>query len=104
MGLISQREFHLIDAKNKDINRYVQEIQASLDEKEIPKECKIDVFKSAVACCGYFPIGVSVEIEGARRAVIEDMDLMICSKIVEICEREGIEHECGPLEILAIEK
>ncbi len=100
MALISQRECHLIGVKNEDLNRFVEEIKTFLEKEKIPEDYAINVYKDSVACCGYFPIGVSVEIEGPQEQPIEDLDFMIYSKIIEICEREDIEyHECEPLEI-----
>ncbi len=104
MALISRRECHLVEVKNEDLNRFVDEIQAYLKEKQVPSELKINVYKDAVACCGYFPTGVTIEIEGPANNPISEMDSMIYAKIIEICERERIEyHECKPLETLEID-
>ncbi len=100
MALISHRECHLIGVKNEDLNRFVEEIKTFLEEEKMPEDYVINVYKDAVACCGYYPIGVAVEIQGPKKQLIEDMDLKMYSKIIEICEREGIEyHECNPLEV-----
>ena len=103
MDLISRRECHLIESKDEDLNRFVEEIKSFLVEqaKRIPDDYAVNVYKNAVACCGYFPIGITVEIKGPKNEPIKELDLMIYSKIIEICEREGVEHhECGPLEII----
>ncbi len=101
MPLTSHRECHLIGVKNEDLNRFVEEVKTYLEEGKIPEDYVINVYKDAVACCGYFPIGVTVEIQGPEKQSIEDLDLKMYSKIIEICEREGIEHhECEPLEII----
>jgi hypothetical protein len=103
MAIISQRECHLINVKNEDLNRFVAEIKTFLESEKIPENYIINVYKDAVACCGYFPLGVSVEIMGPKTQPIEDLDLKIYSKIIEICERERVEyHECTPLETLSI--
>ncbi|MFQ6065438.1 MAG: hypothetical protein ACE5L6_08185 [Candidatus Bathyarchaeia archaeon] len=101
MTMISHRECHLVEVKNEDLNRFVEEIKAFLEREKIPQDYTVNVYKDAVACCGYFPIGVFVEIQGPEKQPIEDLDLKIYAKIIEICEREGIEyHECKPLEVL----
>lgn len=102
MTLISHRECHLIELKNpQDIDEVVEEIKTFLKEEENPEGYTIDVYKDAAACCGYFPIGVAIEIEGAEKQPIENLDVKIYSKIIEICEREGIEHhKCEPLEVV----
>lgn len=46
-------------------------------------------------------MGVAIEIEGPNKQPIEDLDLKIYAKIIEICERENIEyHECKPLSVI----
>lgn len=101
MALISHRECHLLGVKNEDLNRFVEEIKTFLEEEQIPGGYIINVYKDAVVCCGFFPIGVAVEIQGPKKQPIEDLDLKIYAKIIEICEREDIEyHECKPLEVL----
>lgn len=101
MAFISRRECHLILSKNEEINRFVEEIKTHLEKGKIPEDYVINVYKDAVTCCGYFPIGLFVEIQGPKKQPIIDLDLKIYAKIIEICEREGIEHhEVKPLEVL----
>lgn len=105
MTMISHRECHLLEVRNDDLNRFVEKIKTFLEKEEIPENYTINVYKDAVACCGYFPIGVFVEIQGPERQPIEDLDLKIYAKIIEICETEGIDfHECRPLEVLKTRK
>ncbi len=101
MPLISHRECHLVTLKNEELNKFVEEIDNFLKEKGIPEDYTIKVFKDAVGCCGYMPIGVTVEIDGPENQPIKNLDMMIYSKIIEICERENIEyHECKPMEVI----
>lgn len=97
MSIISRREFHFYGVKNEDLNMFVEEIKTFLRER-----CGhylhiqgyvITVYKDNVVCCGSFPLGISVEIEGPKKQPICDWDSRISSKVVEICKREGIEHE-----------
>ncbi len=99
-SLISQRSCHLPNVKNEDLNRIVEEIK-SFAEATIPEACTVNVYKDQVTCCGYLPIGVAIEIQGPKKQIIKDFDEKIYGKIIEICEREGIEsHEFTPLGIL----
>jgi len=87
--------------RDEDLNKFVEEMKTFLEEEKVPEDYVINVYKDWVACCGYFPIGVVVEIQGPKKQPIEDLDLMIYAKIIEICERKSIEyHECRPLEVL----
>ncbi len=97
MAVISRREIQLMGSRNEDINRFVDEIKTFLEEKKIPNGYTINVYKVRV------PSGAAVEIEGPEDQSIEDLDLMIYSKIIEICERRNIEyHKCEPLEVLKL--
>jgi hypothetical protein len=101
MTLISRRECHIIGVKNEDLNKIVEEIKAFLKKEKIPEEYVINVYKDYVACCGFLPMGVVIEIEGPEKQPIENLDLKIYAKIIEICERENIEyHECKPLSVV----
>lgn len=105
MGLISHRECHIVNMKNDDLNRFVAEMKTFLEEEKIPEDYSINIYKDAVACCGYFPIGVFVEIQGPEKQPIEDLDLKMYSKIIELCERDNVEyHECSPLEVTKLVK
>jgi hypothetical protein len=104
LALISRRECLLIGLKDKDINWFVDEIRSFLEKEKIPRDCAVNVFKDWAGCCGYLPLGVAIEIEGPNRHAIRDLDLKIYSKIIEICERERIEHhECEPLQVLPLD-
>jgi hypothetical protein len=103
MGLISRREYHIIGVNNNDLNRYVSEIKTYFNERKTPDDYIIKVYKDAVACCGYYPLGFFVEIEGPEKQSIEDIDLRAFAKIMEICQRDRIEyHEVNPMEILNV--
>ena len=102
--LISQRSCHLPYLKSEDLDRIVVEIK-SFAEAVMPEAYTANVYKDHVTCCGYLPIGVAVEIEGPNKQIIKSLDEKLYAKIIEICEREGIEtHECNPLEVLKPEE
>ncbi len=101
MSVISHRVCHIAGVKDEDLNRIVEEIKSFLAETGIPETCKVNVYKDQVTCCGHFPIGVAVEIEGPKEQPIKNLDEKILGKIKEICGREHIKHhECLPIEIL----
>lgn len=101
MSMISHRACHIVGGNDEVIDRFVAEIKTYLEEAGIPETYKVNVYKDQVTCCGHFPIGVAVEIEGPKEQPIKNLDEKILSKIMEICGREGIKyHECSPIEIL----
>ncbi len=104
MTVISRRECHLPLVKNEDLNRFVKEIASFLEEEKLPEGYTADVYKDQVVCCGCFLIGLAVEIEGANRQIIRDIDLKVYAKVLEVCERESVEyHEVSPPEVLTVE-
>ncbi len=99
-SVISHRACY-IGVKNEDLDKIVEEIKSFVREAEVPETYKVNVYKDQVTCCGHFPIGVAVEIEGPREQPIKDLDEKILGKIKEICGREQVKyHDCTPVEIL----
>jgi hypothetical protein len=97
MSVISHREYTLFGVDNGDLNRIVKEIKTFLDEGclhcALMQDYIINIYKDNVVCCGHFPIGIIVEIEGPKKEPIDNWDSKIYSKIIEICIREGIKHD-----------
>lgn len=99
--LMGRREFSLLDLDYNQLDTFVKEVKAYTLNKELPQDSKIHVYKDQIACCGVFPLGIIIEIEGSLENTIKDLDLMIYSKVIEICERDSIDyHQCQSLELL----
>jgi hypothetical protein len=87
--------------KSEEIDLVVNDLKAFLKEEGLPEGYAINVYKDSVACCGIFPLGIVVEIEGLEEQVIEYLDRRLYAKIIEICEQRGIEHhKSEPIEIV----
>ncbi|MCS7096169.1 MAG: hypothetical protein N3F10_05185 [Candidatus Bathyarchaeota archaeon] len=101
MSRISRRECLIMGLKSEEIDLVVDDLKAFLKEERLPEGYVVSVRKDFVACCGIFPLGIIVEIEGLDGGVIEDLDQRLYAKIIEICERRGIEHhKCEPIQIV----
>lgn len=97
---ISRRELLVTGLNSEQIDVLIEGLRNFLKEELLPDGYVINVHKEAMACCGVFPIGVAIEIEGIDEHVIEHLDRKICAKIIEICEQKGIEHhKCEPVRI-----
>ncbi|MFX0203983.1 MAG: hypothetical protein ACFFCW_48415 [Candidatus Hodarchaeota archaeon] len=93
-GLTNLRSCHLTDLESEDLDRIVDEIK-SFAEAAMPEAYTANVYKDHVTCSGDLPIGITIEIEGPNEQTIKRLDEKLYAKIIEICEREGIEsHEC----------
>jgi hypothetical protein len=97
MSIISHREYILLGIENEDLSRFIDEIKTFLDEGclrcALSQGYVINISKDNVTCCGHFPVGITVEIEGPKKEPIDNWDSKIQAKISEICTREGIKHD-----------
>ncbi len=95
-----RREFHL-DMKYEELDEFFKEVKSSIANENIPKDYTVSVHKDQVVCCGIFPIGVAIEIEGLEDKLLKELDIMTYSKIIEFCEKRDVEyHEAQPLDVL----
>lgn len=102
MSITSYRECRFIRIKDEYVLKFIEKVKSFLVKEKIPEECKINIYKDQVICCGNFGgvVLVNVEIEGSKEQPVKDLDQKIYSKLIEICEREDIEYDpCMPSEI-----
>jgi len=79
---------------------FVEALKAAAEELRVPKEYEIKIFKSVYGCCGTPDSNIIVEIVGPDEQMIKEIDLKIMSKLMEICQKKGLEyHSCKPMEI-----
>jgi len=100
MSKIGQRECYLIKISSQNVERLAEQVDSALAEMGVPDECSVKVYKSFFVCCGFSPGNIIIEVLGPSDEKIKAIDLKAVSKILEICEKEGIDyHVLGPLEI-----
>lgn len=98
---VSRRECLITGLKSEEIELVVDDLKAFLSEERLPEGYIVNVYKDFVSCCGVLPLGIVVEIEGDDERIIEDLDRRLYAKIIEICERRGIDsHKCEPMKIV----
>lgn len=101
MSQVSRRECLITGLKSEEIDLVVNDLKAFLKEERLPEGYAASVYKDSVSCCGIFPLGIAIEIEGPEKHEIENLDKRLYAKILEICERRGIEHhKCEPVKII----
>jgi hypothetical protein len=90
-----------MEVTDEKLDSIVDELKTFLTEAKIPGTYKVNIYKDQVNCCGHFPLGVAVEIQGPKVQSMKNVDETILCKIMEICGRENIKyHECSPMEII----
>jgi hypothetical protein len=99
--LLGRRKFSLLDLDYDSLTAFVKEVDAFSERIHELGSCRIAVTKDVVVCCGMFPIGVMIDFECASESNMKQLDTMMYSKVMQICESEDITfHESAPLEIL----
>jgi len=88
---MSCRECYFVDVSCKNIDNLIERVKPAVMEMCVPSEYDIKVYKNVYACCGVGGIGVIIEVTGPEEK-IRAADLKAVSKVVEICEKEGLEH------------
>jgi len=100
MSRTSCRECYFIKVSCKNIDSLVERVKPAVMKMCVASEYDINVYKNVYACCGVGGIGVIIEVTGPEEK-IRAVDLKAVSKVVEICEKEGLEHHTlGALEII----
>lgn len=88
-------ECYFINLNHHCVERLINMVKSYLEELRFPRGYSVDVY------AGMIPLGsIVVEITGSKEDEIKALNLRITSKILEICERNGIEsHGFEPLKI-----
>ncbi len=100
MSKVSCREVYFIKASGANVDYLINKVKAAVDEIGLPPKYDINVYKNVYACCGLSGTGLILEVTGPSEKKIKSIDLKAVAKILELCEKEGIEHHhFEPLEI-----
>ena len=92
MSKLGRREYYLFNISNKNLESLIDEIKSTLTP---PRKYSVDVHP------GKYGLNVTVEISGPDEGKIKKIDLEISAKVLEICEKRGIEvHVMESLEII----
>jgi len=101
MSKVSCRECYFIKIKGPQLDEVIEKVKKSVKELGIPPQYDVNIYKNVYACCGVSGTGLIIEITGPEEKKIRALDLKAVSKIMEICEKEGVElHTFEPLGIM----
>lgn len=96
---IARREFRL-RLSYVEQNKFFKEVKSSIVNEKIPDGYTVNILEDLIACCGVHPLGIAFEIEGPDEQGINDLDLIMYSKMIENCERKNIKyHKAESLKI-----
>jgi len=97
---MSCRECHFIKVSTRNIDSLIEKVKLAIVEMGVPSGYDINLYKNVYACCGVGGVSLIIEVTGPEEK-IRAIDLKAVSKVLEICEKEGLEyHTLEPLEII----
>ena len=100
MSKVSCREVYFIKASGPNVDYLINRVKTAVEEIGLPPKYNINIYKNVYACCGVSGTGLILEVTGPSEKKIKSIDLKAVSRILEFCEKEGIEsHHFEPLEI-----
>jgi len=100
MSRMSCRECHFIKVSVKNVDSLVEKVKLAVAETGVPRGYEMNVYKNVYACCGVGDISLIIEVIGPEDN-LRAIDLKAVSKVLEICEKESLEHHMlEPLEII----
>lgn len=104
MAKLGCREIYFVKALNtSQIDFLIDRIKEVVGEMSIPSDYDVRVYKNVFTCCGIGGLGVVVEFVGPEEEGIKAIDMRAMSRIIEFCEKEGMDvghHSLGQLECI----
>jgi hypothetical protein len=104
MSKMGCREIYFVKAmQSRQVDFLVDKIKEVVKEMRFPPEYDIRIYKNVYSCCGVGGLGLVIEVVGPEEDKIKAIDLRAMSKILEFCEKEGLEighHSFGKYESL----
>jgi hypothetical protein len=104
MPKIGGREVYFVNAMNtQQIDFLIEKVREVVNEMKLPADYDVKIYKNVLSCCGIGGLSVIIEIVGPDEDGIKSIDLRAMSRILEFCEKEGLEvghHSVGQYESL----
>lgn len=102
MRKIGGREVYFVNAMNThQIDFLIDKVREVVKEMELPAGYDVKIYKNVLSCCGIGGLSMIIEIVGPEDDKIRAIDLRAVSRILEFCEKEGLEvghHSLGQYE------
>ena len=92
MPRIGCREVHFISAtKPSQVDFLIDKVKEAVKGMKLPPEYDVRIYKNVYTCCGVGGLGLIIEVVGPEEWKIKEIDLRAVSKILEFCEKEGLD-------------
>ncbi len=104
MSRVGCREIYFVKAmQTSQIDFLIERIKEVIKEMGIPTDYDMRIYKNVFTCCGIGGLGLVIEVVGPEEDGIKAVDLRAMSRIIEFCEKEGLNvghHSLGQLECI----
>jgi hypothetical protein len=104
MPKMALREIHFVKATNPhQIDFLVDKVKEAVSQMNVPSDYDVRIYKNVFSCCGIGGLALIIEIVGPEEEQLKAIDLRAMSRILEFCEKEGLEvghHSLGQYESL----
>lgn len=86
------REVHFIKAtRPSQVDFLIDKVKEAVEGMKLPPEYDVRIYKNVYTCCGVGGLGLIIEVVGPEEEKIKEIDLRAVSKILEFCEKEGLD-------------
>jgi len=86
------REVHFIKAtRPSQVDFLIDKVKEAVEGMKLPPEYDVRIYKNVYTCCGVGGLGLIIEVVGPEEEKIKQIDLRAVSKILEFCEKEGLD-------------
>jgi hypothetical protein len=102
MPKIGGREVYFVNAMNtQQIDFLIEKVREVVEELKLPADYDVKIYKNVLSCCGIGGLSIVIEVVGPDEDGIKAIDVRAMSRILEFCEKEGLEvghHSVGQYE------
>ena len=86
------REVYFIKATQPNqVDYLIQKVKEAVDAMKLAPEYDVRIYKNVYSCCGVGGLGLIIEVVGPEEEKIKEIDLRAVSRILEFCEKEGLD-------------
>jgi hypothetical protein len=86
------REIHFINAMHpRQVDFLIDKVKEAVQSMKLPVNYDVRIYRNVFTCCGVGGLGLIVEVIGPDEQKIKEIDFRTVSRIMEFCEKEGLE-------------
>ena len=100
--MITCREIHFMECSHpSQVDALIDSLRRIIEGMKLPATYNVKIFKNVFSCCGTGGLDVILEVEGPDKKKLKAIDLKAMSKVLEYCEKQGVDlgaHSLGHFE------